>query len=111
MLPNACLTALHPDSASKIRVYVDSDLVVDEWEGTPGSGEMEEIPGLEGLTGARLEIQGVIGTGDYFAILEVIDLVWLSSVGVATKMPHSFPSHFCFLVICRLFFAAAQLTF
>lgn len=66
--------ALHPNSVRKIRVYLDNDLVVDEWEATAGSGEMEDIPGLEALTGNELKIYGAIGIAEYFAILEVMGL-------------------------------------
>ncbi|CAN0009638.1 unnamed protein product [Ectocarpus sp. 12 AP-2014] len=63
--------ALHPDSMSKLRVLVDGATILEEWDAVPGSLELQEIPGLEGLEGGRLSIEGVEGAGDYLAILEV----------------------------------------
>lgn len=65
------LTALHPDSIGTLKVEVGGETAVEEWEATPGSAELQEIPGLEGLVGTDLEITGVMEEGQYFAILEV----------------------------------------
>lgn len=47
------------------------ETAVEEWEATPGSTELQEIPGLEGLEGDDIGIIGVMEEGEYFAILEV----------------------------------------
>lgn len=56
---------------SKLRVLVDGATILEEWDAVPGSSELQEIPGLEGVEGGRLSIEGVEGAGDYLAILEV----------------------------------------
>lgn len=53
-------------------MLVDGFVVVDEWEATPGSATLEEIPGLEGLTGHTVTVQGIMGVDDYLSIVEVI---------------------------------------
>lgn len=68
---NLSLAALHPDSINKLMVAVDGQTVVEEWTATPGSTELQKIPGLEGRDGSELEITGVMEEGEYFAILEV----------------------------------------
>lgn len=63
-------------------VYADDEVVVDAWEGTPGSGEMEEIEGLKGISAASFRIEGAVEVGEYFAILEVKRIAqdgWTSS--------------------------------
>lgn len=65
------LTALHPDSISTLTVSVERQTVVEVWEAAPGSTELQEIPGLEGLEGSDFEINGVMEAGEYFAVLEV----------------------------------------
>lgn len=65
------LTALHPDSIRTLTVSVERQTVVEAWEATPGTTELQEIPGLEGLEGNYFEINGVMEAGEYFAILEV----------------------------------------
>lgn len=65
------MTALHPDSINTLKVTVGGETAVEEWEATPGSAELQEIPGLEGFRGIDLEITGVMEEGEYLAILEV----------------------------------------
>lgn len=63
--------ALHPDSVSKLTVLIDGEVVVEEWDAAPGQSELQEIPGVEGLVGSLIEIDGVVEIGEYVAILEV----------------------------------------
>lgn len=65
------MAALHPDSIPKLTVAVNGRTRVEEWEATPGSTELQEIPGLEGRRGWEIEITGSMREGEYFAILEV----------------------------------------
>lgn len=65
------MTALHPDSTGKLTVELDGQTVVEGWEATAGSTELQEIPGLEGLGGSDFEIKAIMEDGEYFAILEV----------------------------------------
>lgn len=53
---------------------MDSETVVEAWGATPGSTELQEIPGVEGLEGHLFRINGVMEAGEYFAILEVRSL-------------------------------------
>lgn len=67
-----CVTALSAESeVSTLRVLVDGEVVVSEWEGTPGATELQEIPGVEGSIGAAFTIQGIMEPGEYLAISEV----------------------------------------
>lgn len=70
-----CLAAFAPDSVTKIAVTTtvsgDSTATTIEWEGAPGTTELQEIVGLEGIIGRSLTIEGVLGTGEYLGILEV----------------------------------------
>lgn len=53
---------------------MERQTVVEAWGATPGSTELQEIPGLEGLEGSIFHINGVMEAGEYFAILEVRSL-------------------------------------
>ena len=53
-----------------VRVLVDGEDVVDEWEGAAGE-EPQAIPGVEGAVGSGLIIEGVLEVGEYLGILEV----------------------------------------
>lgn len=52
-------------------MLVDGEVVVEEWDAAPGQSELQEIPGVEGLVGSLIEIDGIVEIGEYFAILEV----------------------------------------
>ena len=66
------MTALSADSGtSKLQLLMDGEVVVSEWEGTPGSTKLQEVPGVEGVEGSVLVIQGIMEPGDYLAISEV----------------------------------------
>ncbi|CAN0223077.1 unnamed protein product, partial [Pylaiella littoralis] len=82
--------ALHPNSVSKLRVLVNNQVVVEEWDVVAGSTDLQEIPGLEGLEAWSIEIEGVMDAGEYFAILETeiyitVDEVEPSGVSVSTR--------------------------
>ena len=65
--------AFHPDSVTKLQLFidrVDNDYQVVEWEGAPGSVELQEVTGLEGAEGTRVLIGG-IEPGGYLGIVEV----------------------------------------
>lgn len=86
--------ALHPDSISTLTVSVERQTVVEVWEAAPGSTELQEIPGLEGLEGSDFEINGVMEAGEYFAVLEVeiyVNVVEVPVVGTSasTRTPIS----------------------
>lgn len=68
---NLLAAAVHPDSMSTFSVEVDGDVILEEWEATPGSTELQEIPGLEGLECSNLDILGVMEAGEYLGIVEV----------------------------------------
>lgn len=68
--------AFHPDSTRTVRVLVDGESVVDEWEGVAGE-ELQEIPGVEGAVGSDLTIEGVLEVGEYLGILEVFNRLLL----------------------------------
>ena len=65
--------AFHPDSVTKLQLFidrVDNDYQVVEWEGAPGSVELQEVTGVEGAEGSRVIIGG-IEQGGYLGVLEV----------------------------------------
>lgn len=62
--------AFHPDSVTTLEIVVDNEVVL-EWDGTPGSSEMQTITGVEGVLASDVTIQGVLASGEYFGILEV----------------------------------------
>eukprot|EP00904_Undaria_pinnatifida_P008260 jgi/Undpi1/4564/HiC_scaffold_18.g07918.m1 len=83
--------ALSADSGtSKLQLLMDGEVVVSEWEGTPGSTKLQEVPGVEGVEGSVLVIQGIMEPGDYLAISEVeiyltVDDVEAVGVSAATR--------------------------
>lgn len=87
---NLAVAALSADSAvSTLRVLVDGEVVVSEWEGTPGATELQEIPGVEGSEGAAFTIQGIMEPGEYLAISEVSQSVsqgWSSTCATAVHL-------------------------
>lgn len=50
---------------------VSAQTVVEEWEAAPGTTELQEIPGLEGVKLRNFMIMGIMEAGEYLAILEV----------------------------------------
>ncbi len=50
---------------------MDYEVVVEEWDAVAGPAEMQDVPGVEGLEGESLSIEGVTDVGEYLAILEV----------------------------------------
>ncbi|CAM9220801.1 unnamed protein product [Pylaiella littoralis] len=82
--------ALHPDSVTKVRVLVDNQVAVEEWDAVTGSTDLQEIPGLEGLEAGTIALEGVMGIGEYFAILEteiyiIVDEVEPIGVSASTR--------------------------
>lgn len=66
------LAALHPDYVPSLRVSVDDTVVVEHWQtDLLLEGDMQEIPGLEGITGAYLRLEGIMEPEEYLGILEV----------------------------------------
>lgn len=66
-------TALHPDSVQSFQVGIGQN-ELEAWEADPdltAAGEMQEIPGVEGLTGSDLYIYGDMEIGESLRILEV----------------------------------------
>lgn len=55
---------------TEVQVALD-DTVLSPWTGTPGSSEMQEVPGVEGVTVSSLAIYGILEPGDFFGVLEV----------------------------------------
>lgn len=58
---------------AKLQLFIsggDDDLPPVEWEGAPGSVELQEVTGLEGAEGTRVLIGG-IEPGGYLGIVEV----------------------------------------
>lgn len=51
---------------------MNSDLaLVEQWEATSGSNEMQEITVLQGLDLSSFKIEGIMEEGEYLGILEV----------------------------------------
>ena len=58
---------------AKLQLFIsggDDDLPPVEWEGAPGSVELQEVTGVEGAEGSRVIIGG-IEQGGYLGVLEV----------------------------------------
>lgn len=65
--------AFHPDSVTKLKLFITQDFFepqVVEWEGAPGSVELQEVTGLQGANGTTVVIGGIL-PGEYLGILEV----------------------------------------
>ena len=55
---------------TEIQVVLDGR-ALPPWTATPGSSELQEIPGVEGATVSFVTIYGILEPGDFFGVLEV----------------------------------------
>lgn len=55
---------------TEIQVVLDGK-ALPPWTGTPGSLELQEVPGVEGVTVSFVNIYGILEPGDFFGVLEV----------------------------------------
>lgn len=66
------VAALHPFYINRLRVLVDHTEIVAEWQtDVLKEGELQDIPGLEGITGEYIRFEGLMDPGEYLGILEV----------------------------------------
>lgn len=64
--------ALHPDSVTELALFVDGQVQF-EWSATPGTTDLQEIPGLAGVEAASFVVQGIQDFGETLGIVEVRD--------------------------------------
>ncbi|CAM9500688.1 unnamed protein product [Scytosiphon promiscuus] len=87
----AVKVALHPFYVQTLSVSVNGDPVVSSWEADVlREGELQEIPGLEGLEASYIELEGIMEPGEYLGILEVeiyvvVDEVEATGVSASTR--------------------------
>ena len=55
---------------TEVQVVLDGE-DLPPWTGTPASSEMQEVPGVEGVTVSFITIYGILEPGDFFGVLEV----------------------------------------
>lgn len=55
---------------TEIQINADGDLLT-QWTGEPGSSELQEVSGVEGVTLSSMSIYGILEPGDFFGVLEV----------------------------------------
>ena len=85
---DAATTALHPDSVRSFNITLNSDrALVEQWDATPGTTEMQEISVLQGLELRSFQIEGNMEVGEQLGILEVSSRLVCNP---AQKQSHSY---------------------